>query len=47
MLGVGGGPFHPDSPNPWKDNSKVRSAAQIHDERLSMIDFLSCPFHFL
>jgi hypothetical protein len=28
-----GGPFHPDTPGPWKDSSKVRSAAQIHDER--------------
>jgi hypothetical protein len=28
-----GGPFHPDTPGPWKDSHKVRSAAQIHDER--------------
>jgi hypothetical protein len=28
-----GGPFHPDTPGPWKDNPKVRSAAQVHDER--------------
>jgi hypothetical protein len=28
-----GGPFHPDTPGPWKDSSKVRSAAQAHDER--------------
>jgi hypothetical protein len=28
-----GGPFHPDTPGPWKDNRKVRSAAQGHDER--------------
>jgi hypothetical protein len=28
-----GGPFHPDTPGPWKDSPKVRSAAQIHDER--------------
>jgi hypothetical protein len=27
-----GGPYHPDTPGPWKDSSKVRSAAQIHDE---------------
>ncbi len=27
-----GGPFHPDTPGPWKDSRKVRSAAQIHDE---------------
>jgi hypothetical protein len=28
-----GGPFHPDTPGPWKDSGKVRSAAQVHDER--------------
>jgi hypothetical protein len=28
-----GGPFHPDTPGPWKDSPKVRSAAIVHDER--------------
>jgi hypothetical protein len=28
-----GGPFHPDTPGPWKDTRKVRSAAQVHGER--------------
>jgi len=28
-----GGPFHPDTPGPWKDSRKVRSAAKMHDER--------------
>jgi hypothetical protein len=28
-----GGPFHPDTPGPWKDSRKVRSAAQFHNER--------------
>jgi hypothetical protein len=28
-----GGPFHPDTPGPWKDSPRVRSAAQVHDER--------------
>ncbi len=28
-----GGPFHPDTPGPWKDSAKVRSSAQVHDER--------------
>ncbi|MEJ2108636.1 MAG: hypothetical protein P8Z37_01750 [Acidobacteriota bacterium] len=28
-----GGPFHRDTPGPWKDSPKVRSAAQVHDER--------------
>lgn len=27
-----GGPFHPDTPGPWKDSRKVRSSAQVHDE---------------
>ncbi len=27
-----GGPFHPDTPGPWKESAKVRSAAQIHSE---------------
>lgn len=27
-----GGPFHPETPGPWKDSRKVRSAAQVHDE---------------
>jgi hypothetical protein len=28
-----GGPYHPDTPGPWKDSPKVRSAAQVHSER--------------
>jgi hypothetical protein len=28
-----GGPFHPETPGPWKDSPKVRSAAPVHDER--------------
>ena len=28
-----GGPFHPDTAGPWIDSRKVRSAAQVHDER--------------
>ena len=27
-----GGPFHPDTPGPWKDSRKVRASAQVHDE---------------
>lgn len=26
-----GGPFHPETPGPWKDSKKVRSASKIHD----------------
>jgi hypothetical protein len=28
-----GGPFHSDTPGPWKESRKVRSSAQVHDER--------------
>ena len=28
-----GGPFNPETPGVWKDSRKVRSAAQVHDER--------------
>ncbi len=28
-----GGPFHPGTPGPWKDSRKVRSSAQVHDEK--------------
>lgn len=28
-----GGPFHPETPGPWKDSRRVRSAAQPHDDR--------------
>ena len=28
-----GGPFHAETPGPWKDSPKVRSAARVHDER--------------
>lgn len=31
-FGVGG-PFHPDTPGPWKDSRRIRSAAQVHDEK--------------
>ena len=35
-----GGPFHPDTPGPWKDSRRVRSAAQVHDE-----EFRRCVAH--
>lgn len=28
-----GGPFNHDTPGPWKDSGKLRSAAQVHNER--------------
>jgi len=35
-----GGPFHPGTPGPWKESSKVRSSAQVHNER-----FRECVAH--
>jgi hypothetical protein len=31
------GPFHPDTPGPWKDSRTVRSSAKVHDDR-----FIEC-----
>ncbi len=31
------GPFHPDTPGPWKDSRRIRSAAQVHSP-----DFRAC-----
>ena len=28
-----GGPFHPETPGPWKETAKVRSSARIHGEQ--------------
>ncbi len=28
-----GGPFHPQTPGPWKDSARARSAAQVHSEK--------------
>jgi hypothetical protein len=27
-----GGPFHPDTPGPWRESAKVRGSAQVHDD---------------
>jgi len=32
-----GGPFHPDTPGPWKESSRVRNSAEIHSD-----DFKAC-----
>jgi len=39
-----GGPFHPDTPGPWKDSRKVRSAAQVHDEKFRECVALQCQY---
>ena len=28
-----GGPFHPDTPGPWKESFRVRTSAQVHSEQ--------------
>jgi hypothetical protein len=32
-----GGPFHDQTPGPWRDNAKIRGSAQVHHE-----EFQSC-----
>jgi len=32
-----GGPFHPETPGPWRESKKVRGSAQVHNE-----DFKEC-----
>jgi hypothetical protein len=41
-----GGPFHPDTPGVWKDSRKVRSAAQVHDERFRECVALQAQYVF-
>lgn len=41
-----GGPFHPDTPGPWKDSPKVRSAAQVHHERFRECAALQAQYIF-
>jgi hypothetical protein len=40
------GPFHPDTPGPWKDSRKVRSAAQIHNEEFKECVALQAQYVF-
>ncbi len=41
-----GGPYHPDTPGPWKDSRKVRSAAQTHNERFRQCVALQAQYIF-
>jgi len=41
-----GGPFHPDTPGVWKNSRKVRSAAQIHDEKFRECVALQAKYVF-
>lgn len=41
-----GGPFHPDTPGPWKDPAKVRSAAQPHSDEFRECVALQAQYIF-
>lgn len=41
-----GGPYHPETPGPWKDNPMVRSSAQIHNERFRECVALQAQYVF-
>lgn len=41
-----GGPFHPDTPGPWKNSRAVRSAAVAHDERFRECVALQAQYVF-
>lgn len=41
-----GGPFHPDTPGPWKDSPRIRSAAEIHSEEFKECVALQAQYIF-
>ena len=41
-----GGPFHPDTPGPWKDSRAVRSAAKVHREEFRQCVALQAQYVF-
>ncbi len=41
-----GGPFHPDTPGPWKDSRAVRSAARVHSEEFRQCVALQAQYVF-
>jgi hypothetical protein len=41
-----GGPFHPDTPGPWKDSPRVRSAAQVHSDEFRECVALQAQYVF-
>ena len=40
-----GGPFHPDTPGPWKESSRVRESAQVHTRRIQGVRVDHGPVH--
>jgi hypothetical protein len=41
-----GGPFHRDTPGPWKDSAKVRSAAEVHSQEFRECVALQAQYVF-
>ncbi len=41
-----GGPFHSETPGPWKDSGRVRSAAQVHSEEFRECVALQAQYIF-
>jgi hypothetical protein len=41
-----GGPFHQDTPGPWKNSTKVRSSAQVHSEEFKECIALQAQYIF-
>ena len=41
-----GGPYHPNTPGPWKDSARVRGAARPHDERFKACVALQAQYVF-
>jgi hypothetical protein len=41
-----GGPFNPETPGPWKESSKVRSSAQVHDDQFRECVALQAQYLF-
>jgi hypothetical protein len=41
-----GGPFHADTPGPWKDSGKIRSAAPVHSEEFKGCVALQAQYIF-
>jgi hypothetical protein len=39
-----GGPYHPDTPGPWRDSRTVRAAARPHDERFRACVTRQCEY---
>jgi hypothetical protein len=41
-----GGPFHPDTPGPWKDSPTVRGSAEVHSEEFRECVALQAQYIF-